>query len=143
MALKPLMPALTAPATPPQCSPGPYKRRAASLSFTAPLPAPISPSPRPSNPLTERHLLPILHRRCPASSAPPEPRCFLSRVPHVSLSLLCPRRRASVHRSGRRTSSGERAAVPSVRATVGPRCTARPTLVHRACTQCTGFTVGK
>jgi hypothetical protein len=38
MALKPLTTALTAPATPPRRSPVPYKRRAPSLSFTAPLP---------------------------------------------------------------------------------------------------------
>jgi hypothetical protein len=74
MTLKPLTQALTTPATPPRCSPGLYKRRAPSLSFTAPLPAPISPSPRLSSPLIECHRLPILHRRRPASSAPPEPR---------------------------------------------------------------------
>jgi hypothetical protein len=54
MALKPLMSALTAPATPPRRSPGPYKRRAPSPSFTAPLSAHISLSPRSSLPLTER-----------------------------------------------------------------------------------------
>jgi hypothetical protein len=59
-------------------------------------------------------------------------------------SLCCaPTRQASVHQSGRRPSSGERTAVPSVRATVGPRCTARPAPVHRAWTRCTGLTVGK
>jgi hypothetical protein len=52
MALKPLMPVLTAPPTPPRRSPGPYKRRAPSPSFTAPLPAPISLSPRLSSPLS-------------------------------------------------------------------------------------------
>jgi hypothetical protein len=46
-----------------------------------------------------------------------------------------------VHRSGRSPSSGGRATVLSVHATVGPRCTARPALVHRACTRCTGLTV--
>jgi hypothetical protein len=54
MALKPLTSALTAPATPPQCSPGPYKRRAPSPSFTAPLPAHISHSPRSSLPPRRR-----------------------------------------------------------------------------------------
>jgi hypothetical protein len=46
MALMQLTPALTALATPPCCSPGPYKRRAPSPEFTAPLPAhmPLSPS---------------------------------------------------------------------------------------------------
>jgi hypothetical protein len=143
MALKSLTPALTGPATPPRRSPGPYKRRAPSLSFTAPLPAPLSLSPRLSSPLTERRHLPILHHRRPASSAPPEPRSGPSRVPHISLSLLRPRRRASVHRSGRRPSSGERTTVPSVRATVGPRCTARPAPEYRVWTRCTGLTVGK
>jgi hypothetical protein len=74
MALKPLTPTLTAPATPPRRTPGPYKRRAPSPSFTAPLPAPISLSPRLSSPLTERRRLAILHRHRPASSAPPESR---------------------------------------------------------------------
>jgi hypothetical protein len=54
VALKPLTTALTALATPPRRSPGTYKRRAPSLSFTAPLPAHISLSPRSSHPLTER-----------------------------------------------------------------------------------------
>jgi hypothetical protein len=54
MVLKPLTSALIAPATPPWRSPGPYKRRAPSPSFTTPLPAHISPSPRSSLPLTER-----------------------------------------------------------------------------------------
>jgi hypothetical protein len=54
MALKPLTTVLTTPATPPRRSPGPYKRQAPSPSFTAPLPAHISLSPRSSLPLTER-----------------------------------------------------------------------------------------
>jgi hypothetical protein len=72
MALNPLTPVLTATATPNRRSPDPYKRRATSPSFTAPLPAPISLSPRLSSPLTERHHLPVLHRHRQASSAPPE-----------------------------------------------------------------------
>jgi hypothetical protein len=40
-------------------------------------------------------------------------------------------------------SSGERAALPSVHATVGPWCTARPAPVHLAWTRCTGLTVEK
>jgi hypothetical protein len=54
MALKPLTSMLTAPATPPRHSPGPYKRQAPSPSFTAPLPAHISLCPCSSLPLTER-----------------------------------------------------------------------------------------
>jgi hypothetical protein len=46
---------------------------------------------------------------------PPKPRWGPSRVPHVPLSLLCPRRRAH-----------HRALVPSARATIGARWTARP-----------------
>jgi hypothetical protein len=70
MALKPLTSALTAPATPPRRSPGPYKRRAPSPSFTAPLPAHISPSPRSSLPLTEcRH-----HRALTIIACPPRRR---------------------------------------------------------------------
>jgi hypothetical protein len=72
MALKPLTSALTAPTTPPRRSPGLYKRRAPSPSFTAPLPAHISLSPRLSSPLTEHRRLPVLHHRRPASSAPLE-----------------------------------------------------------------------
>jgi hypothetical protein len=74
IASKPLTPALTALATPPRRSLDPYKWRAPSPSFTTPLPAPISLSPRLSSPLTEHHPLPVLHRRRPASSAPLEPR---------------------------------------------------------------------
>jgi hypothetical protein len=58
MTLKPLTSALTAPTTPPRRSPDPYKRRAPSPSFTAPLSAHISLSLRSSLPLTERR-----HRR--------------------------------------------------------------------------------
>jgi hypothetical protein len=72
MALKPLMPALTAPATPPRRSPGPYKRRAPSPSFTAPLPALFSLSPRLSSPLIEHCRLPVLHHRRPVATSPPE-----------------------------------------------------------------------
>jgi hypothetical protein len=68
MLLKPLTSALTALATPPRCSPGPYKRRAPSLGFTTPLPAHISLSPHLSNSLIERRRLPALHRRRPSSS---------------------------------------------------------------------------
>jgi hypothetical protein len=67
MVLKPLTSALTAPATPPRRSPDPYKRRAPSLSFTAPLPAHISLSPCSSLPLTEcRH-----HRALSIVARPP------------------------------------------------------------------------
>jgi hypothetical protein len=69
MALKPLTSVLTALATPPRCSPGPYKRRAPSLSFTAPLPAHIFLSPRSGLPLTERR-----HHRALTIIACP-PRC--------------------------------------------------------------------
>jgi hypothetical protein len=56
MALKPLMPALNSPATPPWRSPAPYKRRAPPPSFTAPLPASFPLSPHLSSTLTElRH----------------------------------------------------------------------------------------
>jgi hypothetical protein len=72
MALKPLMPALTATTTPPRRSLDPYKRRAPSPSFTAPLPAHISLSPRLSSPLTEHRHLPVLHHHRPASTAPLE-----------------------------------------------------------------------
>jgi hypothetical protein len=70
MALKSLMPSLTAPATPPRRSPGPYKRRAPSPSFTAPLPAHISLSPRSSLPLTERR-----HHRALTIVTHPPRRC--------------------------------------------------------------------
>jgi hypothetical protein len=66
MALKPLMPALT-PATPPRCSPDPYKRRAPPSGFTAPLPASLLFSPRSSIALIERHHL----RFCTAVAWPP------------------------------------------------------------------------
>jgi hypothetical protein len=72
MALKPLTPALTALATPPRRSPGPYKRRAPPQELTTPLPASLRFSPHSSLPLTERRRLPLLHRRRRASSAPPE-----------------------------------------------------------------------
>jgi hypothetical protein len=72
MALKPLMPALTFPATPPRRFPGPYKRRAPPPELTAPLPASLCFSPHSSLPLTERRRLPLLHRCHPASSAPPK-----------------------------------------------------------------------
>jgi hypothetical protein len=78
MALTPLTLALTAPATPPRCSPGPYKRRASSLEFTAPLPAHTSLSPRLSNSLTERR--PPRRRSSPGEAliklpVPPSPFC--------------------------------------------------------------------
>jgi hypothetical protein len=72
MALKPLTPALTAPATPPRRSPNPYKRRASPPELTAPLLASLCFSPHSSLPLTERRHLPHPHRHRPASSAPPE-----------------------------------------------------------------------
>jgi hypothetical protein len=78
MALKPLTPALTVPATPPRHSPGPYKRRAPSPSFTAPLPTPISLSPCLSSPLTFP-LLPRSYRR-----SPPLPRVTGGRRHHRS-----------------------------------------------------------
>jgi hypothetical protein len=46
-------------------------------------------------------------------------------------------------RRGRRPSSGESAIVPSVRAIVSPRCTARPVPVHWAWIRCTGFSIRK
>jgi hypothetical protein len=54
MSLKTLTSALTAPTTSPRCSPDPYKGRAISLSFTAPLPTLISLSPSSSLSLTDR-----------------------------------------------------------------------------------------
>jgi hypothetical protein len=71
MVLKPLTPALTAPATPPRRSTDPYKRRAPPPELTAPLPASLHFSPHSSLPVIERHRLPLLHRRHPNSSAPP------------------------------------------------------------------------
>jgi hypothetical protein len=65
MALKILTSALTAPATPPRCSSGHYKRRAPSPSFTAPLPAPISLSPR---------TLPVASPFCTVVARPPQRR---------------------------------------------------------------------
>jgi hypothetical protein len=73
MALTPLTPALTASATPPRSSPGPYKRRTPSPEFTAHLPAHTSLSPRMSHSLTERRRLPALHHRRPPSSTPSSP----------------------------------------------------------------------
>jgi hypothetical protein len=70
MVLKPLTSALTALATPPRRSPGPYKRRAPSPSFTAPLTAHISLSPRSSLPLTERRH----HRALTIVARPPRRR---------------------------------------------------------------------
>jgi hypothetical protein len=66
------------PATPPHCSLGPYKRRAPSLEFTAPLPAHTSLSPRLSNSLTERR--PPRRRSSPGEAlielpVPPSPFC--------------------------------------------------------------------
>jgi hypothetical protein len=70
LALKSLTSALTAPATPSRRSPGPYKRRAPSPSFTAPLPAHISLSPCSSLPLTERRH----HRALTTIARPPRRR---------------------------------------------------------------------
>jgi hypothetical protein len=67
MALKPLTLALIPPATPPQRSPNPYKRRAPPSEFTAPLPASLCFSPRSSLPLTERRCL----RFCTTVARPP------------------------------------------------------------------------
>jgi hypothetical protein len=67
MALKPLTPVLTPPATPPRCSPDPYKRRAPPPEFTAPLPASLRFSPRSSLPLTKRRRL----RFCTTVARPP------------------------------------------------------------------------
>jgi hypothetical protein len=72
----------------------------------------FSLSPRLSSVLAERHCLLTLHHRRPASTAPPEFWWGPSWAPHALLSLLCLRRWALAHRSGRRLSSGERAAVP-------------------------------
>jgi hypothetical protein len=69
MSLKTLTPALTAPTTSPRRSPDPYKGRAISPSFTAPLPALISLSPSSSLSLTEHR-----HHRAFAVIARP-PRC--------------------------------------------------------------------
>jgi hypothetical protein len=70
MSLKTLTPALTAPATSPRRSPDPYKGRAISPSFTAPLPALISLSPSSSLSLTERRH----HRAFPVITRPPRRR---------------------------------------------------------------------
>jgi hypothetical protein len=70
MSLKTLTPALTAPATSPRRSPDPYKGRAISPSFTAPLPALISLSPSSSLSLTERRH----HRAFPVVAHPPRRR---------------------------------------------------------------------
>jgi hypothetical protein len=70
MSLKTLTPALTAPATSPRRSPDPYKGRAIPPSFTAPLPALISPSPSSSLSLTERRH----HRAFPVIARPPRRR---------------------------------------------------------------------
>jgi hypothetical protein len=88
MVLKPLMSVLTAPATPPRRSPDPYKWRAPSPSFTAPLPAHISLSPRSSLPLTDhRHhqALTIVARPPRRRSSPSE---ALIELP-VHSSLCC------------------------------------------------------
>jgi hypothetical protein len=70
MSLKTLTPALTAPATSPRRFPDPYKGRAISLSFTAPLPALISLSPSSSLSLIERQH----HRAFPVIARPPRRR---------------------------------------------------------------------
>jgi hypothetical protein len=70
MSLRTLTPSLTAPATSPRRSPDPYKGRAISPSFTAPLPALIPPSLSSSLSLTEcRH-----HRAFPVVARPPRRR---------------------------------------------------------------------
>jgi hypothetical protein len=86
--LKPLAPALTPPATPPRCSPDPYKRRAPPPEFTAPLPASLRFSPHSSLPLTKRRRLQF----CTAVAQPPRRRSSpgeaLAELP-VCSSLFC------------------------------------------------------
>jgi hypothetical protein len=65
MALTPLTPALIAPATPPRCSPSPYKRRAPCPEFTAPLPTHTSLSSHLSHSLTERRRLIVISWHTP------------------------------------------------------------------------------
>jgi hypothetical protein len=67
MSLKTLTPTLTALATSPRRFPDPYKRRAPSPSFTAPLPTLISLSPSSNLPLIERRH----HRALPVVARPP------------------------------------------------------------------------
>jgi hypothetical protein len=120
MAFKPLTSALTAPATPPRRSPIPYKRRAPSPSFTAPLPAHISLSPRSSLPLTERR-----HHRALTIIARP-PRCrssaeeALIKLP-VRSSLSC----APAGELWRTRVAGGRAPVSTLPCPLSP-----PALVH-------------
>jgi hypothetical protein len=121
------------PATPPRCSPDPYKRRAPPPEFTAPLPASLHFSPRSSLPLTERRRL----RFCTTVARPrrrrPSSGEALAELP-VLLSLCC----APVGElwctgaAGGRTSVSvpPRPTPPSVRAAVGPRWTERARPVH-------------
>jgi hypothetical protein len=86
--VKPLMPMLTPPVTPPRCSPDPYKRRAPPPEFTSPLPASLRFSTRSSLPLTKHRCL----RFCTTVTQPP--RCrpssgeALAELPMLS-SLYC------------------------------------------------------
>jgi hypothetical protein len=130
MALKPLTPVINSHPPLPGAPLAPIKGRGAPPAIIAPHLALNRSLPSPQLLLTERHRLPILHHRRPASTAPPELRCDPSRVPLTPLSVLHPRRRALVHRSGRRPSSGERAAVPSVRTGIGPRWIEHTRPVH-------------
>jgi hypothetical protein len=130
MAFKPLTRAINSQLPLTGAPPPPYKRRAPPPEFTAPLPASLHFSPCSSLPLTERRHLTVLPHRRPASTALPELRLDPSQVPLAPLSVLRPRRRALAHRSRRRPSSGEHAAVPSVRAGVGPRWTEDTRPVH-------------
>jgi hypothetical protein len=133
MALKPLTPALTPPATSPQCSPGPYKRRAPPLEFTTPFPASLRFSPCSSLPLTERRHL----RFCTVVARPPRrrpsPSEALVELP-VRSSLYCAPAgefwctRAAGGRAP--VSAPPRPGPPFIRAAVGPRWTERARPVH-------------
>jgi hypothetical protein len=120
MALKPLTSELAALATSPRRSPGPYKRRAPSPSFTGPLPAHISLSPCSSLPLTERRH----HRALTIVARPPRRRSSpgeaLIELP-VHSSLCC----ASAGELWRTGAAGGRAPVST------PPCAlSAPTSVH-------------
>jgi hypothetical protein len=141
-------------------SPAPLPRASDAPSFYSP----------PSSPPSNRALTPSMALKpltLAINSRPPLPGALPAPIkgrgappaittPHLALnrSLLSPQlllteRRASTFCTTiawppqRRPSSGQRAAVPSVRATMGQQCTARPAPVHRSWTWCTGLTVGK
>jgi hypothetical protein len=124
----------------------PIKGQGAPPAITTLTPALLCSLPSPQPP---PHLAPTaapVSLHCPATSPPPEPRWGPSRVPRAPLSPLCPRRWASVHRSGRRPCSGEHATAlwclrsmpPSVHG--GPRA---PALVHHAWTRSTKLSIEK